>query len=159
MRNRDAEPRLRELLIRAGVNVEAPTAQDVERTWQVFQEFAVEPVDDALPPPADGDGILAQFGIYDWGEGAHFELDMTRQIIVADDEYDGDDDQGLMTQLQCTFRFEVRPELERVGSGDLWSFDLALPEFFDQALAMQGFRAIEALAPEPVALVLTHEVV
>src|SRR5918997_1376836 len=102
MRNEEAESRLREQLTAAGVDIEAPTAHDVQRTWQVMREFASEPVDDALPGE-DTDGILAQFGTYDWGEGAHFELGMTRQIIVADQ--DDDDEQNLMTQLECTFRF------------------------------------------------------
>jgi hypothetical protein len=119
-----------------------------------MREFASEPVDDALSDE-DTDGILAQFGTYDWGDGPHFELGMTRQIIVADE--DDDDEQGLMTQLECTFRFAVQPDLREAGSGDLWSFDLPLSEFFDQALALPGFRAVQALAPEPVALVLRHE--
>ena len=80
---------------------------------------------------------------------------MTRQIIVSDEA--DDDEQGLMTQLECTFRFSVRSELREAGSGDLWSFDLPLAEFFKQALALPGFRAVQALAPAPVALVLRHE--
>ena len=139
MRNDEAESRLREQLVLAGVSLEAPTAQDVERTWQVIREFASEPIEDALPEP-ETDGLLAQFGTYDWGDGPHFELGMTRQIIVADPDED-DDEQGVMTQLECTFRFEPSPELRTAGSGDLWSFDLLISDFFDQAMALPGFRA------------------
>ena len=66
MRNEEAESRLRARLIAAGVDIEAPKARDVQRTWRVMREFASEPVDDALPHE-DTDGILAQFGTYDWG--------------------------------------------------------------------------------------------
>lgn len=120
-----------------------------------MREFTSEPVEDALPEE-DTDGVLAQFGTYDRGEGEHFELGMTRQIIVADPE-DDEDEQGVMTQLECTFRFTPSPELRAVGSGDLWSFDFSPTEFFDRAVALPGFREVRAIAPTPAALVIRHE--
>jgi hypothetical protein len=101
VRSEEAEHRLRELLARAGVDIDAPTAEDVDRTWEVVRTFAAEPCEDADPVDEDGDGILAQYGVYDWGQGEHFELDMTRQFSFSDD--DGEYDH--MAQLQCTFRF------------------------------------------------------
>ena len=96
-------------------------------------------------PDEDTDGILAQFGTYDWGDGVHFELGMTRQIIVADE--DDDDEQGLMTQLECTFRFAVQSELREAGSGDLWSFDLPLSEFSTRRSRSQDSARSRPLHP------------
>jgi hypothetical protein len=51
----------------AGVNLEQPTHADVGRTWDVMRRFAREPADDVPSQPGDyDDGILAQYGVYDW---------------------------------------------------------------------------------------------
>jgi hypothetical protein len=102
MRSDEAADRLRALLADAGVNLERPAAEDVARTWDVMRRFAAEVVEDAEPPEEDGDGILAQYGTYDWhdGDGPHFELDMTRQFALTDE----DGEYSHMAQLRCTFR-------------------------------------------------------
>jgi hypothetical protein len=99
-----------------------------------------------------GDGMLAQYGTYDWGDGEHFEHDMTRQFSFSDDdgEYDG------MAQLHCSFRYEPIAELRAIEARNLWSFDLPLDEFFDQALAMPGFTRVRELGVAPVALDLDN---
>jgi hypothetical protein len=134
----DALGRLRALLRDAGVNPDSPSADDVQRTWEVIRSFAAEPVEDAEPRDQDGDGILAQYGTYDWGDGEHFELDMTRQFIFADE----DGEYSHMAQLQCTFEFVPNDELRALGDDNLWSFDLTLDEFFERALALPGFRRV-----------------
>jgi hypothetical protein len=123
----DALDRLRALLQDAGVNPDSPSADDVQRTWDVVRAFAAEPVEDAEPRDQEGDGILAQYGIYDWGDGEHFELDMTRQLSFADE----DGEYSHMAQLQCTFLFEPTDELRALGDENLWSFDLPLDAFFN----------------------------
>jgi hypothetical protein len=57
------------LLADAGVRVESPTADDGDRTWAVVQRFAGESVADAAPAELNGDGLLAQCGVYDSGNG------------------------------------------------------------------------------------------
>jgi hypothetical protein len=42
----EAIDRLRELLAQAGVDNDNPTADDVERTWEVMRHFSAEPVQD-----------------------------------------------------------------------------------------------------------------
>jgi hypothetical protein len=148
----DAPDRLRALLRAAGVNLHSPSADDVQRTWNVMQAFAAEPVEDAEPRDEDGDGILAQYGTYDWGDGEHFELDMTRQFSFADE----DGEYSHMAQLQCTFQFEPTDELRALGDENLWSFELPLDEFFEQALAMPGFRGIRDLDVTPLRLVVDY---
>jgi hypothetical protein len=46
-----------------------------------------------------------------------------------------------MEQLRCDLSFEPTPDLQRVGRGDLWSFDLGLDEWTRRDEAMDGFRA------------------
>jgi hypothetical protein len=144
----EAIDRLRELLAQAGVDVDSPSADDVERTWQVMRRFAAEPVQDAPPRERNGDGILAQYGTYDWGDGPRFSLDMTRQFCFedADGEYDH------MSHLNCTFDFEPTDEMRALGADNLWSFGMAVDEFFDAALAMRGFAGVRELGAQPIRL-------
>ncbi len=148
----DALERLRDLLREAGVNVEDPSAADVQRAWGVMAVFVAEPVEDAEPRDRDGDGILAQYGVFDWGDGEQFELDMTRQFSFVDE----DGEYSHMAQLQCTFCFEPTAELRALGSDDLWSFGMPLDEFFENALVLPGFRGVRDLQPTPVRLVVDY---
>lgn len=109
--------------------------------------FATEPVEGSEPPEQEGDGLLAQYGTYDWGWGEHFELDMTRQLVFCDgDQYRG------MVQLNCTFEFIPVDELRATGEESMWSFAMALDIFFEAALAMPGFAAVERMQPAPTRL-------
>jgi hypothetical protein len=147
MHSDDAVDRLRELLVQAEVDLERPTIEDVERTWNVWRRFADEPVEDAAPRDEDGDGILAQYGTYGWSKG-RFEVDLTRQFTFADE--DGEYDH--MAQLSCTFRFEMTDTLRALPGGDLWSFGMDLDAFFAAALALPGFAAVRESRAEPVEL-------
>jgi hypothetical protein len=153
MTSDEAPDRLRELLRQAGVDIERPTAVDVDRTWAVVRQFAEEPVDDAEAREAEGDGILAQYGTFAWDGPPHFELDMTRQFTFADE----DGEYSHMTQLQCTFQVAVTDELRALGEDNLWSFDMALDSFFEQALAVPGFRGVRELGENPLRLVIEYD--
>jgi hypothetical protein len=152
MTSDEAPDRLRALLREAGVDLDRPSADDVQTTWQVMRRFAAEPVDDADPREAEGDGILAQYGTYDWGDGEQFELDMTRQFSFSDE----DGEYSHMAQLQCTFQFEPSDALRALGEANLWSFDLPLDEFFDEALALPGFSGVRDSRAEPLRLVVEY---
>ena len=110
MTSDEAIGRLRRMLEAAGVSEQRPSIADVELTWQVMRPFAAELVDDAEPADQDGDGILAQYGVYDWGDGEHFDLGMTRQFSFSDE--DGEYDH--MSQLNCTFHFAPTDELRAI---------------------------------------------
>jgi hypothetical protein len=148
VRSDEAEGRLRERLVAAGVDADAPSRADLARTWDVWRRFAAEPVEDADPREEDGDGVLAQYGVYDWGEGERYELDLTRQFSFSDE----DGEYSHMAQLSCTFRFAPTPELQALTAASLWSFGMAVDDFFAQALAMPGFR-VDA---DPVALEIAY---
>jgi len=64
---------------------------------------------------ADGDMLLFQWGTYDWGSGAQFELNITRQFI----EQELQDDDAI-SQLSLTFRFAPTPERKILGEGNRW---------------------------------------
>jgi hypothetical protein len=148
----DAEARLRALLSEAGVDISAPTAQDVERTWAVMRSFTAEDVEDVPPREDDGDSLLAQYGVFPLGGPPLFELDMTRVLRFVDEEGEHDH----LCHLQCTFAFEPDDALRTVGSGNLSSFGLEAGDFFAQALALPGFRAVRELAIRPLRLEIIY---
>jgi hypothetical protein len=63
---------------------------------------------------SDGDMLLFQWGMYDWGAGLRFEVDITRQFIVCC----GPDDH--IWQLRLIFAFPPTDLLRAVGKGDRW---------------------------------------
>ena len=131
----EVEGRFRSLLAEAGVDPEHPCAADIERAWSAVREFGAETVEHATPP--GGDGVLVQYGTYNWGDGEHFELDFTRQFTLSS---------GSMTQLSCTFHFEASDELRTLGAGDERALD-DVP---------RGVRAVAEHGAEPVRLVVDY---
>ncbi len=84
----------------------------------------------------DADMLLFQWGTYDWGEGEHFELDLTRQLIFSDQVEDED-----IWQLHLTFWFEPGDELRALSRGDKWCETLsALPRFREYVLRSVAVR-------------------
>jgi len=63
----------------------------------------------------DGDMLLFQWGTYDWGDGPSFQYDITRQLIVQDD-----DDDDAIWQLSLTLHYEPGEDAQALGSGDQW---------------------------------------
>lgn len=69
------------------------------------------------------DALLFQYGTYDWGNGRHFELDITRQFAVDDTDAETDeDDGGGIYQLSLTFVFVPAPDRAELGSDHEWCF-------------------------------------
>ncbi len=66
----------------------------------------------------DGDMLLFQWGTYDWGQGQFFEVDLTRQTILALD--DPDDAADSMRQLRVTLKYEPNSETTKIGEGNKW---------------------------------------
>jgi hypothetical protein len=65
----------------------------------------------------DGDMLLFQWGVCDWGDGEYFSLNITRQFIeITNDNYDG----GLISQLSLTFRFKPDVSLRELPEGNRW---------------------------------------
>ena len=73
----------------------------------------------------DGDMLLFQWGTYDWGEGEHFQLGLTRQLILSDDAEDED-----IWQLSLTLLFDATDDFKAIGAGNEWCDSVqALPRF------------------------------
>jgi hypothetical protein len=135
------------LLDQAGVDPAAPSPDDVPRSWDAMRVLAAEPVEDAGPRDEDGDGLLAQYGSYGLWTPKRFQLDITRQLTF----YEGDEYAG-MAQLHCTFEYELTDELMAVGEKSFWSFGMELDDFFEQALALPGFAAVQQARLTPIRL-------
>lgn len=61
------------------------------------------------------DMLLYQWGVFDWGKGANFEFDITRQFISAG--LFGDDG---ISQLRCTALFTPTPALRSISVSNRW---------------------------------------
>ena len=131
---RESGALLKVMLAAAGENLGAVGASDPPAIWQVFERFARIPVDDARPADEDGDGLLAQFGTFDFRGPQEFSTDLTRQFIERDD------DDGAMWQLSCTLFWDPTPDTAALGRGELWSFEFATADtFFARASALPGW--------------------
>lgn len=64
----------------------------------------------------DGDVLLFQWGVLDWGDGLHATIDLTRQILQAAASAGGDPS---VWQLHCCFRFPP-PLLNGIKNGKSW---------------------------------------
>jgi hypothetical protein len=131
----DSAETLRRFLSDRGIDAKlAP----LEQILPVFLEFyATVPASD-LDPTADSDMLLFQYGVYDWGNGAFFEVDITRQFIM--DGLEGDD---AISQLHCTTLFEPVAELRAIEPSNRWCWSHSeLGEFKQFILASTGYRAV-----------------
>ena len=96
-------------------------AEGLPAMLEFFRDVRVEDVN----AKADGDMLLFQWGTYDWGAGAKFELDLARQLIR------GSGGDGGIRQLHLAFRFATSAQLTGLGkgnkrcssTGDLGSFE------------------------------------
>ena len=63
----------------------------------------------------NGDMLLYQWGTYDWGDGMHFEVNITRQFIESSLERD-----DAISQLQLTFQYPPTLDIVGFGAGSRW---------------------------------------
>jgi len=99
--------------------------------------------------PDNGDGLLFQWGTYDWGAGGFFEIDLTRQFISAVLE---DDD--ALSQLHLTWRYAPTVVLPSGReSGNRWCFSVnELPEFTAYLEDHTVLVAVVSLRPAEISL-------
>lgn len=96
----------------------------------------------------DGDMLLFQWGVYDWGAGAMFEVDLTRQVILPDEE--GDD---AIWQLHLTYLYKPTSKLSEVGEGNLWCHAPGdLEDFQDLVRASTAVAAVLGVTPDEIAV-------
>lgn len=68
-----------------------------------------------LADDPSADMLLFEWGVYDWGQGADFQISMTRQFIVADRQ---DDD--AISQLRLVLYHPPAPEAQALKAGNYW---------------------------------------
>lgn len=112
MRTPNSKERFEDYLRAHGHSLES---LDALHALRAMAQFYVDERAEDVDVDANGDMLLFQWGIYDWGAGPFFEYDITRQLITEDDE--GEDE---IWQLSLTLRYEPNEEARRLGAGDRW---------------------------------------
>ncbi|MCG3132770.1 MAG: hypothetical protein FLDDKLPJ_03636 [Phycisphaerae bacterium] len=92
--------------------VEALSNPTVETLLSQMVAFYVEQRAEGPDIDADGDMLLYQWGVYDWGKGERFELSIVRQFILPEEDEP--------YQLHLTMVFPATPELRAIPSGNQW---------------------------------------
>lgn len=88
----------------------------------------------------DGDVLLFQWGVLDWGDGLHATIDLTRQILRAATSPGGDPS---IWQLHCCFRFPP-PLLNGIKNGKSWcAHPDHLPPFLAQMVTVPAWQRLQ----------------
>lgn len=86
----------------------------------------------------DGDMLLFQYGVFDWGQGKNFEIDFTRQFYKPEN----------IVQLRCTLYFEPE-QAKKLSAWNLWSSRHPnLDSWRNEIVRSAGFQAATSLKPE-----------
>lgn len=80
---------------------------------------------------ADGDMLLFQWGIYDWGSGKKFEYNITRQFIFPAKSEDDDEEceEDTIWQLSLTLKFQPLDKFEGLKGNQWCASPDEVPEF------------------------------
>ncbi len=141
-----AEKALRSYLAQRGLSPEHVTVKDgLQAMLDFFQSVSFSPQSEGDP-----DMLLFQWGVYDWGSGARYEVDITRQLIWPSQE---DEEELELWQLSWTFRFEPNEQLRALGRGNRWCDGASgLAEFRKYVAEAPAFRAVAERADPQVQL-------
>ena len=98
--------------------------------------------------PEDGDQLLFQWGTYDWGHGASFEFDITRQFITAGAATD-----AAVSHLRVTAHYQSTPGLTSIKSGNAWCKSKQDSAAFEQLIRKSSsFAGVQAITPTKVSV-------
>jgi hypothetical protein len=86
-----------------------PAAADAWTAYVAFADVAFE-----VPDEPDADGLLYQYGVYDFSGESRFHLGLVRQFALFDDDE--------LMQFHCNLQFAATPELRALGRYDEWWF-------------------------------------
>lgn len=145
MNPRDIEEEFAAFSERANVDLhEAPPTVGFDCMLKFYEHHRA----DGCSLDNDGDMLLFQWGVYDWGAGPMFEVDLTRQVILPDKT---DDD--AIWQLHLTYRYSPSSKLSALTEGKMWCHSPAdLPDFRQFVRASSAVAAAADLTPVEVAL-------
>ena len=95
-----------------------------------------------------GDMLLFQHGVFDWGVGEYFELDLTRQLIQGVDT---------IIQIRSTFYFEPNEQLRAIGSATRLCRSLKeLDDFIAHIQESEAYIACRKMQPRDIKVELHH---
>lgn len=95
------------------------------------------------------DMLLFQWGVFDWGEGEYFELDITRQISSLNTNE--------LRQLSCTLYFNPLLVLREIEEGNKWCSSLEEFNSFNEfVLSSKVFKFCSAITPEKSSVELEY---
>lgn len=103
--------------------------------------FYAEDRADGCDLEVDGDMLLFEWGTHDWGEGAAFEVTITRQLLVAGNE----DDEP--RQLSLRIRFDPSAALGGEDAGSDWCLSPSRLEAFRHSV--MGSQVVQAVGGPP----------
>lgn len=143
MRIIESEQELRRRLDQSQKPVHSLRAEDA--VWLMTAFFReVRAVDAQACSNTDmGDGLLYQWGTYDWGGGESFEFGLTRQFSMI-----GERDDDALFQLHLTLKYAPTAALRALDEGNEWCWTLEdLDSFQARILAGHPISALKSLAP------------
>jgi hypothetical protein len=109
-------------------------------------DFYADERADGCDPDDDGDMLLFEWGVNDWGDGPAFEVGITRQFIDAD----GDGD---LRQLALVFRFDPTLAPKGLKDGNAWCESPGgLAAFRKSVGRSRALRAVRERTPAGVEL-------
>lgn len=143
---RDSRARFADFIASAEVGF---PSLDVPAALRVLCDFyRTVPADGCRSQDEDGDMLLCQWGVHDWGHGESFEFDFVRQFNRAD----ADDDDAI-SQLQLTLYFPASEVLQGLGAGHRWCSEYGELDAFEAAVSGSApYRALADATPERVEL-------
>jgi len=108
----DSAAEFADFATRRGFALETATpAQGFDAMIAFFQE--VGPASQIVE--GEGDMLLYQWGVHDWGEGPSFQFNITRQFIEIEE-----DEEQVMSPLGITFHFPPSDEAKAFGVQNQW---------------------------------------
>src|SRR3978361_1603896 len=108
MKPEDGATELAKYLLGCGIDRDS---WSVKRGIPPMLAFYREQRVDGCKFEADADMLLYRWGVYNWGQGEFFELDITRQLCLNSSSEDED-----IWQLGITFKFNPTPPPRALGT-------------------------------------------
>lgn len=99
----------------------------------------------------EGDMLVWDFGVYDWGEGEQFVVTVARQFVVVEQlEDEGETfDVDVVSQMSMTFMDEADDSRWDLGMGQFWCTSEAEIEAWRGQI--EGCGVLAAVAKRPLA--------
>ena len=113
---------------------------------QMLLFFATAQAEGCTAPSQDM--LLFEWGTYNWGEGASFELCISRQFVET-----GAEGEPVISQLRLVFKYTPSSQLTAFGEGNHWCNSRAeISEFAQYIHASSSFQAVADLEAPSVRL-------